>query len=368
MGQKQEDIIHQCRQRVSEIDREIFALLKKREQLSCQIGRAKRDLSIPDRDFNREKEVFDQAKAMARELDLPADFVVAVQKLIIEASLSRQEQDRIKHSFDKAQKSVLVVGGAGRLGNWLCRFFADCGHQISVVDVVHPGFSCQYATKLDKSADNHDIIAVATPIRVSNDILNQIDALKLARPTIFDVSSVKAPVHASLLKLKNHGSKVSSLHPMFGPAVNLLYGKHVIRTSVGVKEADELVSDIFSATSLQVVDMSIDEHDATIAVLLTLSHLVSIVFVKALEKSSFAVDYLETFSSPTFSQLLSVARKVMSENPHLYFEIQALNPHSKAAHDRLRSSLADVSNAITQFDEEKFVTIMTDGEHYLSGK
>ncbi|HXW52743.1 MAG TPA: prephenate dehydrogenase/arogenate dehydrogenase family protein [Myxococcota bacterium] len=367
MGSKLEKVIKQCRSAISEIDREIFSALKKREQLSLEIGRAKRDLSIPDRDSKREKEVFENAVLMAKGLDLPKDFAIALQKLIVEASLSCQEQDRIKNSDDDVKKSVAVVGGAGRLGQWLYRFFSDSGHEVSVIDLVHPGFPCQYSTELEPSADSYDIIAVATPIRISNDILGQIYALKLKHPTIFDTSSVKAPVYQSLLKLKENGVRVTSLHPMFGPSVNLLYGKHVIRTSLGVKEADDLVSEIFRATPLQVVDMSIDEHDTIIAILLSLSHMINIVFIRALAESQFSVEYLEKFSSPTFSNLLAVAKKVMSENPQLYFEIQALNPHTQKTHQQLSQAMTEVTSAVAQFDEEKFVAIMTEGEEFLRG-
>lgn len=366
MDHDQEKIINRCRDGISSIDREIFSLIKRREILSQEIGRAKRSLAIPDRDFSREKIVFEKAIELAKHLELPETFAVALQKLIIEESLSRQEQDRIKNSFDDAKKSVLIVGGAGRLGQWLCHFFADSGHRVSVVDLVHPGFSCQYSESLDESAEQHDIIVVATPIRASIDILDQIYSLNLKHPTVFDVSSVKAPVYASLLKLKDNGVRVTSLHPMFGPSVSLLFGKHVIRASLGIKEADDLVNDIFRATSLQVVDMSIDEHDAVISILLSLSHILNIIFVRALEKSNFAIDFLEKFSSPTFSNLISVARKVMSENPRLYFEIQALNPHAKTAHQHLSDALSEVVKTIDQWDEEQFVTIMSENEHFLA--
>lgn len=366
MGHQQEQIIEQCRTRINDIDREIFLLIKKREQLSAEIGSVKRDLSMPDRDFKREKTVFDHAVGLAKELDLDEAFAIALQRLIIEASLSRQEQDRIRNSVDESQKSVLIVGGAGRLGKWLCHFFADSGHRVSVVDMIHPGFSCDYSRHLDESADRHDIIAIATPIRVSNDILGQIHRLHLKHPIIFDVSSVKAPVYDSLRQLKDKGVRVSSLHPMFGPSVNLLFGKHIIRTSLGVQEADDLVTDLFRATSLQVVDMSIDEHDAVIAILLSLSHMVNIVFVRALEKSGFRSGHLEKLSSTTFSRLIAIARDVMSENPRLYFEIQALNPHTMAAHQYLSQALLETVNAIDQFDEESFVAIMRENERYLA--
>ena len=311
--------------------------------------------------------VFEHAISLARELELPESFAIALQKLIIESSLSRQEQDRIKN-IDNSKKSVLIVGGAGRLGKWLYHFFADSGHRVSVVDITRPDFVCEFSFCFDASAEHHDIIAIATPIRVSNDILQKIDRLNLKHPIIFDVSSVKAPVYHSLLKLKDKGVRVSSFHPMFGPSVSLLFGKHIIRTSLNVQEADDLVSDIFSATSLRVVDMSIDEHDAVIAMLLSLSHILNIIFVRTLERSNFKSGYLEKLSSPTFSELIAIARKVMSENPHLYFEIQALNPHTKAVHEQISRALAEIISAINEFDEDKFVTIMIEGERFLSEK
>lgn len=364
---EKEKLIESCRSQISEIDKEILSLVKRRELLSAEIGQAKKGLSFPVRDFTREKLVFEQAIKTAQDLDLPISVATQLQKLIIEASLSRQEKDRIKSDFDHAPKSVLVIGGAGRLGQWLCHFFADSGHRISVIDLVKPDFPCNFSSVLDEEAHTHDIIVVATPIRVSIEMLEKMVTLNLKTPVIFDVSSVKAPVHASLLKLQANGAQVTSLHPMFGPSVELLFGKHIIRTSLGVEKADSLVNEIFRATSLQVVDMSIDEHDEVISILLSLAHLINIVFIRALGKSRYSIEYLERFSSPTFSNLLTIAKKVYSENPHLYFEIQALNPHTHGAHKKFTQALLEIIESIRNNDEKDFVANMTDGAKYIAG-
>lgn len=361
---KEDEGIEGYRQKISGLDREILALVKKREEWSLAIDRKKRSLSLPQRDFAREKTVFENAKATAQELGLPLDFAVSLQKLILEDSLSRQEQDRIENSF-LGQKSVLVIGGSGRLGSWLCRFFADCGHRISVVDPVRPQFACSYATSFDESADLYDLIVVATPIRASIEILEKILTIKLKKPVIFDVSSVKNPVQRILIDLKNSGANVTSLHPMFGPSVQLLFGKHIVRCSLGVAQADSLVNELFASTSLQVVDMSIDEHDEIISLLLALTHAFCITFAHALNKSSFTATALEKFSSPTFANLLAISKKVMNENPHLYYEIQALNPHTERAHALLQGSLSDVITSIKKLDEDAFVDIMKRAQQYV---
>src|SRR5271154_4613819 len=85
-------VISSCREEITSIDEEIFRLIKKRELLSSQIGEAKRDLNIPDRDPAREKAVFDHALSMAQTLDLPEALAASLQQLIIDVSLSRQQR------------------------------------------------------------------------------------------------------------------------------------------------------------------------------------------------------------------------------------------------------------------------------------
>lgn len=365
MAKEKLTIIESCRKEISAIDNEIFSLIKKREQLSAAIGEAKRGLAIPDRDFSREKMVFDNAIAKATALELPTAFVIALQKLIIENSLSRQERDRIEESNEQDSLSVLVIGGAGRMGGWLARFFVDSGHRVTICDLSDPGPPYTFMKELDESVGQHDLIVVATPIRVSVAMLQKLSNMPLKKPVIFDVSSVKAPVHEALMALKSRGIKVTSLHPMFGPSVQLLFGKQVIITSLGIKEADEMARNLFKATSLQLIMMSIEQHDRTMAYLLSLCHLTNIVFATALSKSQIDIKDLESIASPTFISMLQMARKVFDENPHLYYEIQALNPHNHKAYEEIELALGTVLSAINTSDELEFVTLMRKGQKYL---
>lgn len=126
-----------------------------------------------------------------------------------------------------------------------------------------------------------------------------------------------------------------------------------------------MAHELFRATSLNVVDMSIDEHDEIIAILLGLAHAVNIAFVEALSLSKFKSSRLEDFSSPTFANLLAISKKVVEENPHLYYEIQALNPHIKQAHQLLKKSILDIIMSIEKLDEDAFVAIMNNARRYL---
>lgn len=360
-------LIKTNRDHINNIDNEILALIKKREDLSINIGRAKAKLGIPTRDFHREKEVFLLTKDRAEKLGIPISFALSLQKLILKNSLSSQEQDHLKQHQEDDHKSILVIGGAGRLGSWLCHFISDIGHKLTVMDIIKPKFPCTYINNLDASVTNFDIIIIATPIRVSIDIINILINLNIKKPIVFDVASVKTPVYTALLKLKHSGVLVTSLHPMFGPSVELLFGKHIIRCSLGCKEADDAAMQLFSLTSLTLVDMSINEHDNMIALLLGLTHVLNIAFITALSKSGYDINELSRLSSPTFAHLLAIASKVMDENPHLYYEIQALNPYSIKVYEYLTTSLKDITKESKSMNEEGFVSIMTKAKDFLKG-
>lgn len=365
MSMKKDPDLTSLRTEISDIDNQILTLVKKRQELSIKVGAAKRAENLPDRDFVREKEVFLKAIERAHALGLPEQFAIELQKDLIAISLGSQEKERIKSTKTALTKNALVIGGAGRMGTWMCQFLADSGHEITVIDKETPDFSCHIKAQIDEEVKDFDLIIIATPIRVSVQMLEKLFAYDLSRPVIFDVSSIKAPVMDILLTMKNQGIKVTSIHPMFGPSVPYLFGRHIIRTSLGVQSADQAVTDLFSPTSLKLVDMSFSEHDQIISYLLALSHLLNIAFVDALRNSGFSLDLLESFASTTFINQLKVAKAVLHENPKLYYEIQALNPENPEAHETLLSSLDKLIYVVSIKKEDTFLEIMHDCLNYL---
>ena len=154
---------------------------------------------------------------------------------------------------------------------------------------------------------------------------------------------------------------------MFGPSVQLLFGKHIILTSMGMLKADNIARDLFKSTALSVLDMSIEEHDEAMSYVLSLSHLLNIIFVLTLKESKMPLASLAHLASPTFSHVLSQAQKVFEENPHLYYEIQALNSHSKKSYSNLNHVIKNLLEAVTNKKEDDFVALMKKGQQFLEG-
>ncbi len=259
---------------------------------------------------------------------------------------------------------VLVIGGAGRMGAWLATYLAGRGLSVEVADPAGGLPALPHYTDWRESALDHDLIAVAAPLRTSAAILEE---LLDRRPAgiVFDVGSLKSPLRHGLTSLAKAGIATTSIHPMFGPAARDLTGRHIIMVDVGDPRATATVAGLFDGTGARLVPMALDQHDRMVAYILGLSHALNIAFVTALADCGESAAELIRLSSTTFDRQLAVASPVVDENPHLYFEIQRLNDFGMEALDALQDAVDRVRAAVRDGDEATFVQLMERGREYL---
>jgi chorismate mutase/prephenate dehydrogenase len=155
---------------------------------------------------------------------------------------------------------------------------------------------------------------------------------------------------------------------MFGPDTRLLSGRHVVFVDVGVSDATEQARSLFSSTMAERIDMSLEEHDRLIAYVLGLSHALNLVFFTALAESGELVPRLKQLSSTTFDAQLKVASLVARDNPHLYFEIQALNDYGLTSLNAMLVATERVRRLVGQNDQQGFVALMEAGRRYLQNR
>ena len=216
-----------------------------------------------------------------------------------------------------------------------------------------------------RSSDlGHDLVVVATPIRIANEVLAEL-AERRPRGVIFDIGSLKTPLRSGLERLRAAGCRVTSVHPMFGPDTQLLSGRHVIFVDLGDARALEEARALFDSTMADLVTMSLDEHDRLIAYVLGLSHALNIAFFTALADSGEAAPRLARMSSTTFDAQLDIATRVAAESPELYYEIQSLNQYGEESLAALRAAVERVCQAVHRHDADTFVAIMRQGHDYL---
>jgi chorismate mutase/prephenate dehydrogenase len=357
--------LEELRARLDVIDRELLRLVAERQALGSQIAAVKRSSGQSTRDFRREREVLLQARRDAESLGVSPALAEMLMRALIQGSLTTQEQARIAWQGRGSGRRALVIGGRGKMGRWFADFLASQGFAITIADPA--GAATVYEAVADwRQCDlqAYDLIVVATPIRIANDVLGEL-AERCPRGIVFDIGSLKTPLRTGLERLRAAGCNVTSVHPMFGPDTELLSGRHVVFIDLGCAQALEEARSLFGSTMADLVVMDLDEHDRLIAYVLGLSHALNIAFFTALAESGEAAPRLARMSSTTFDAQLEVATRVAAESPELYYEIQSLNEYGEESLNALRTAVERLWHAVHDRDSPEFVAMMRRGHDYL---
>jgi chorismate mutase/prephenate dehydrogenase len=355
--------LDQLRRQLTETDTELIKLVAARQRIVAEIGAHKIQHAIPTRDYEREREVLKGARAEAERHGLEPELAEQIMRSLIRSSLTEQERTRVQAASGGAGKTALVIGGAGKMGAWFAKFLGSQGYGVRIADPAATGEGA--VSDWRTIPVDQDLIIVATPIELAPTVLLEL-AERSPPGLILDIGSLKTPLRAALAKLAQRGCRVSSIHPMFGPDTRLLSGRHVIFVDVGSAEATREARSLFDSTMAELIEMTLEDHDRLIAYVLGLSHALNIAFFTALAESGELVPRLKQLSSTTFDAQLEVASLVAHDNPHLYFEIQALNEYGYTSLEALRQATEKILRLVAAGDEQGFVELMNAGRRYLA--
>ena len=356
--------LEELRNELSSIDRQLVELIAERQKVVGDIGRSKQSTGRATRDYERERDVLERARDQAKSLNVDPNIAEEILTTLIRSSLTHQERDRVAAEGKGDGRSVLVIGGAGKMGGWFVDFFDSQGFATTIADTTVQDGPGAFRYWKDAGID-YDVIVVATPMAVSGEILSELAEMS-PQGLVFDIGSLKTPLKAGLAALAHAGCKVTSLHPMYGPDTELLSGRHLIFIDVGSAEAITEAKELFAATMVDELDMGLDEHDRLISYVLGLSHALNIAFFTALAESGEAAPKLARLSSTTFDAQLLVSAAVAQDNPRMYFEIQHLNKFGLDPLDALYESVARIREVVANGNEDAFVELMKSGREYLA--
>jgi chorismate mutase/prephenate dehydrogenase len=358
--------LNELREELAALDGKLLGLVAERARIASEIGALKRGSGMPTRDFDQEREVVERARTEAARLRISPRLADGIMLLLIRSALEVQERDRLRVAAGGTGKRALVIGGAGKMGRWFVRFLASQGFAVEVADPAP--FPDEDVKRFESWRDaelSHDVIVLAAPLLATNEILLDMSR-EPPKGLVFDIGSLKSPLRRGLLAMAEAKARITSVHPMFGPDTDLLSGRHVIFVDLGVRDATEEARSLFGSTLADRVSMDLESHDRLIAYVLGLSHALNIAFVTALAESGEAAPKLQTLSSTTFDEQLAVARRVVGENPKLYFEIQSLNDYGSESLAALLYAVERLRSVVRAQDAGGFQALMERGSEYLS--
>ncbi len=356
--------LNQLRERLSDIDRQLVEFVAERQSIVAEIGALKQTEHRPTRDFSREKQVLDRARAQAEALGVAPVLAESLMQLLIQSSLTNQEQARVRADGHGSGRPALVIGGSGKMGCWFAKFLDSQGFNVTIADPAPCEAGYRYAADWRTLEDSFAVTVISAPISITAGILAEM-AAQPRQGLILDIGSLKSPLIDNLRAVAAAGGRITSLHPMLGPDTELLSGRHVIFMNCGSEQALEDARHLFASTMAIQIEMELEEHDRLIAYVLGLSHALNVAFFTALAESGEAAPSLSKLSSTTFDAQLAVAELVAQDNPHLYFEIQSLNPHGLAPLEELSKAVGRITDIVRGGDEDAFARLMERGREYL---
>jgi chorismate mutase/prephenate dehydrogenase len=340
------------RDQVRAIDRHLVELIASRIALAHKIG-----------NLNIERTVLEHAEACAHEHRISEILVRSIMQQLIQES--RVEQERLHYSAYQGDKErIVVIGGLGDMGKWFAYFFQNQGHSVALCDVRGGSDEFTSYATLKQGLEKASIVCIAVSLEITPLIIEEITDAGFSG-IVFDVASLKGHLEESIARARASGIKITSIHPMFGPATRTLADKVFCMCRCGCPEADQKVEGLFKDTAVTLVPLSLQEHDRIISCVLGLSHLVNVIFIKTLIQGGVEYASLRRIASTTFLSQMITANSVIHENPHLYYAIQHLNPFKEKLYASLQETVTSISRIVLDGREEEFIGILDQARAWL---
>ena len=365
-SETQTTLLDQHRRDIEALDRRILHLVCERLELARQIGELKQAAGIPLRNFKVESEVYKRFGDASSQLGLDDVLGRDLAKFLIGKAVEEQAVHRdTAYRGDALQ--ALVIGGKGGMGRWIARFLRGQGHRVTIHDPGNAPSDFPEVDDLDDASLNADLIVVAVPMSACGEVVEKLAGLGVGG-VVAEMCSLKGHLQDQFESLRNNGLRLVSFHPLFGPDVRMLSDRTIVFCDEGRSEDLEVVSSLFAETSARLVEMSSEEHDRRMGLVLGLTHLANLVFARALAHSSLAASELEEVAGVTFTKQLGTTAEVAAENPGLYYEIQTLNSITPETGRWLRQALDEWLAVVDAGDASEFTRLMSECSEYLGGQ
>ncbi len=299
------------RARIDAIDEQILDLLQQRNELAAEVIATKIEAGLPVFVPEREQAKVAAFRAAAGQRKLDIDWAEDFLRMIMSASRARQSTADFPCATP-TPKTVLVVGGRGKLGSLYCRMFTASGHQVRVLD----------AHDWDKAAEltaGIDAAIVAVPIRVTSAVIQQLAPLLGPDVLLADFTSHKAQPVADMIAA--HPGPVVGLHPMHGTDLDNLSKQLLIFCSGRRTPEAAWLLDQFRLWGLRVTELDCDRHDKVMHQVQGLRHFVAVLHGSFMRSSGLAPGDILDLSSPIYRAELMMTGRIFAQNAELYADI-----------------------------------------------
>ncbi len=310
-NKKFHDQIGPLRDEIDLIDSDILSLLARRQAQVEKVVALKKAHNIPVFHPAREEDLISKLRIQALKSRLDPDFMEDLYRVIIGQSRVKQTQ-KMAHKGVLPNARVLVLGGAGQMGNLFASLFSKSGYEVRILteqDWDHAWELCR----------DIDLALVSVPIEKTIEVIEKIAPFLPAKAVLADLTSIKKkPVDQML---SSHQGPVLGIHPLFGPPLNSLDKQIIVVTPGRNFAACQWLVEQLTLWGAVIVESTPHEHDEVMEIVQALRHFATFCFGDFLFQRRAELERTLEFSSPIYRLELGMVGRLFAQDSSLYAQI-----------------------------------------------
>ncbi|WP_125779058.1 bifunctional chorismate mutase/prephenate dehydrogenase [Pseudoalteromonas rubra] len=318
------------REKIDACDSALVDLLAQRRELTEQVGKIKQATGAPLHVPQREASLIEARRAQAEHKGVNPDLVEDILRRMMREAYENQQSELACAAPQLSP--VVIVGGAGAMGQLFARQLERSGYQVRILD------KAQQAEQEAILADAK-LVLLSVPINALEQVINELPELP-EDCVLADITSVKqAPLQAMMNK---HAGPVVGLHPMFGPDISHWVKQTVVVCDGRGEQAYQGLLEQLQIWGCHLANMAAKKHDQAMQIIQVMRHLTTFVYGQFLARQCHTLEELRSCSSPIYQLELMMVGRLFAQSGELYTDIML------AQFDEVEGLLASYQDTFAQ--------------------
>lgn len=237
----------------------------------------------------------------------------------------------------------LAILGYGHFGRALGELALDAGLEVRAWDPVVQVESDRAAASVEDLVGSGSVVILAVPVGREAGALESLRGCLTGEHLVLDVASVKRGSVEAMERVLGADVPWCATHPLFGPA-SIARGERPLRAVVcpnGLHAgAAGEARGLYERLGCDVIEQDADEHDKVMA------HSHALAFFVAKAMLEIGAGEIGPSVPPSFAAMAQTIETVRADAGHLFYPIQAGNPHAGDAREKLLDAMLRIHRGL----------------------
>lgn len=254
--------------------------------------------------------------------------------------------------------SIGIVGGRGRMGKLMARFFVEAGYPVRIADSMTGSVDWQ-------SIARNDVVLLAVPIPELEGVVRNIGPHTPESGVVIDIASLKdAPVRAMLAYCRG---EVIGSHPLFGPSTASLEGQLFFLCPAKSTRWIVWLKAFLADRGAEIAEIDPLRHDRLMGTVQVLRHMLLFTFGRTLMDLDFDLASELKLSGPLFSQLAGLLSRQVEQSPDLFANLAIHNPTTDEVSHHFLAAAREIGQSYGSGDVSHLVRVIEEvSSHFRS--